>query len=81
MVRLITPREAARLMGADDFQINGATINQALFGFGDAVCVPVIEWIAANVLLPAAQEVYPSIAAEAAFPNIEMPKYQKVVNE
>ncbi|MEY2485137.1 MAG: (cytosine-5)-methyltransferase 1 [Verrucomicrobiota bacterium] len=47
--RLITPRECARLMGADDFIISGS-LNQALFGFGDAVCVPVIEWIAENYL-------------------------------
>lgn len=50
--RLITPREAARLMGADDYRLNGATLNQALFGFGDAVCVPVIEWIAMHILTP-----------------------------
>jgi DNA (cytosine-5)-methyltransferase 1 len=48
-VRLLTPRECARLMGADDFVIR-ASLNQALFGFGDAVCVPVIEWIARNYL-------------------------------
>jgi DNA (cytosine-5)-methyltransferase 1 len=48
-VRLLTPRECARLMGADDFVIR-APLNQALFGFGDAVCVPVIEWIAKNYL-------------------------------
>jgi DNA (cytosine-5)-methyltransferase 1 len=48
-VRLLTPRECARLMGADDFVIN-VPLNQALFGFGDAVCVPVIEWIARNYL-------------------------------
>jgi DNA (cytosine-5)-methyltransferase 1 len=47
--RLLTPRECARLMGADDFVISGS-LNQALFGFGDAVCVPVIEWIAKNYL-------------------------------
>lgn len=47
--RLLTPRECARLMGADDFKISGS-LNQALFGFGDAVCVPVIEWIAENYL-------------------------------
>lgn len=58
-VRLITPREAARLMGAGDFRLNGLPLNQALFGFGDAVCVPVIEWIAKNVLLPALQELQP----------------------
>jgi len=50
-VRLLTPRECARLMGADDFVIR-ASLNQALFGFGDAVCVPVIEWIANNYLNP-----------------------------
>lgn len=48
-VRLLTPRECARLMGADDFTISCST-NQALFGFGDAVCVPVITWIAENYL-------------------------------
>src|SRR6266487_469612 len=47
--RLLTPRECARLMGADDFKIS-ASLNQALFGFGDAVCVPVIEWIAKHYL-------------------------------
>lgn len=47
--RLLTPRECARLMGADDFVID-VPPNQALFGFGDAVCVPVIEWIAEQCL-------------------------------
>jgi DNA (cytosine-5)-methyltransferase 1 len=49
--RLLTPRECARLMGADDYVIQ-APSNQALFGFGDAVCVPVISWIARNYLNP-----------------------------
>ena len=48
-VRLLTPRECARLMGADDFIIH-VPLNQALFGFGDAVCVPAIRWIAKNYL-------------------------------
>lgn len=48
-IRHLTPRECARLMGADDFKISG-TSNEALFGFGDAVCVPVISWIAENYL-------------------------------
>lgn len=48
-VRLLTARECARLMGADDFKID-VPLNQALFGFGDAVCVPVIRWIARNYL-------------------------------
>ncbi len=53
--RLLTPRECARLMGADDYIISG-TPNQALFGFGDAVCVPVIAWIAENYLNPLCDE-------------------------
>jgi DNA (cytosine-5)-methyltransferase 1 len=48
-VRLLTARECARLMGANDLNI-AAPLNQALFGLGDAVCVPVIEWIAEHYL-------------------------------
>jgi len=55
-VRLLTPRECARLMGADDFKIDGVPLNQALFGFGDAVCVPAITWIAQNYLNPLTEE-------------------------
>jgi DNA (cytosine-5)-methyltransferase 1 len=54
-VRLLTPRECARLMGADDYKIT-VSLNQALFGFGDAVCVPVIEWITENYLNPLINE-------------------------
>jgi len=53
--RLLTPRECARLMGADDFVVQ-APLNQALFGFGDAVCVPAISWIARNYLNPVVGE-------------------------
>ena len=56
-VRLLTPRECARLMGADDFVIR-VPLNQAFFGFGDAVCVPVVEWIARNYLNHAWEEDY-----------------------
>jgi DNA (cytosine-5)-methyltransferase 1 len=56
-VRLLTPRECARLMGANEFKI-AAPLNQALFGFGDAVCVPVIEWIANHYLNPVWNESY-----------------------
>lgn len=44
-VRLLNARECARLMGADNFRVSG-TLNEALFGFGDAVCVPAITWLA-----------------------------------
>jgi DNA (cytosine-5)-methyltransferase 1 len=53
----MTPREYARLQGVPDsynISINGV---QALTGFGDAVCVPVISWIAKNVLNPLAEKV------------------------
>lgn len=53
--RLLTPRECARLMGADEYNIS-VPMNQALFGFGDAVCVPVIEWIAKYYLNPLVNE-------------------------
>jgi DNA (cytosine-5)-methyltransferase 1 len=56
-VRLLTARECARLMGADEFRIE-APLNQALFGFGDAVCVPVIRWIAKNYLTPLAIDLH-----------------------
>jgi len=48
-MRWMTPREYARLQGCPDFPIN-VEKNDALFGFGDGVCVPVIDWIAQNVL-------------------------------
>ena len=62
--RLLTPRECARLMGADDFKIS-APLYQALFGFGDAVCVPAITWIAENYLNPLAQRLDAELAVSA----------------
>lgn len=56
-VRLLTPRECARLQGvADDEYKIDVTDNRALFGFGDAVCVSVVEWIARNYLNPLVAE-------------------------
>lgn len=50
-VRLINGKEAGHLMGANDFKLNPAlSLNQILFGFGDAVCVPAVEWLANNYL-------------------------------
>lgn len=53
--RLLTPRECARLMGADEYKIDVAP-SQAYFGFGDAVCVPAITWIATYYLGPLLNE-------------------------
>lgn len=46
-VRWMSPREYARLMGAPSFSLSGRG-SQALFGFGDAVCVPVVRWLCEN---------------------------------
>ncbi len=51
-VRWMTPREYARLMGAGDYDLSAARTNQALFGFGDAVAVPVVAWLARHYLVP-----------------------------
>ncbi|MFO0900235.1 MAG: DNA (cytosine-5-)-methyltransferase [Pirellulales bacterium] len=57
-VRLLTARECARLQGVrDDYGFRAdVPLNRALFGFGDAVCVPVIEWIAEHYLNPIARD-------------------------
>lgn len=74
-VRLLTPRECARLMGADDFNIT-VPLNQALFGFGDAVCVPVVRWISKNYLEPVIEEIMPAISLPAV-PNAISVKYTR----
>jgi DNA (cytosine-5)-methyltransferase 1 len=51
-MRSMTPREYARLQGVpENYPIN-VDENQALTGFGDAVCVPAIAWIAQHALKP-----------------------------
>jgi DNA (cytosine-5)-methyltransferase 1 len=50
-MRWMSPREYARLQGAADFKLPDNAI-QGYFGFGDAVCVPVIEWIDRHMLTP-----------------------------
>lgn len=54
-MRAMTPREYARLQGVPDQYSISVDGVQALTGFGDAVCVPAISWIAQNVLTPLAQ--------------------------
>ena len=53
-VRWMTAREYARLQGvSDEFDFAGLSRNQVMFGFGDAVCVPVVSWIARTYLAQA----------------------------
>jgi DNA (cytosine-5)-methyltransferase 1 len=55
--RLITAREAARLMGAPDNYVLPTSYNDAYKAMGDAVAVPAVEWLAKSILLPLAGEV------------------------
>ncbi len=55
-VRFMTGREYARLQGVPDTYRITVPEGQALFGFGDAVCVPVVEWLARHGLTPLATE-------------------------
>jgi DNA (cytosine-5)-methyltransferase 1 len=50
-MRWMSAREYARLQGADDYPLVTNTI-QNLYGFGDAVCVPVVRWVDQQVLTP-----------------------------
>jgi len=54
-MRWMSAREYARLQGAGNFKITVPTI-QAMHGFGDAVCVPAIEWIDRQILSPVYQD-------------------------
>lgn len=50
--RLLNAEECGRLMGVNDFKLpDGISLNEALFGYGDAVAVPVVEWISKYYLI------------------------------
>lgn len=51
-VRWMTGMEYARLMGAGDYRLTGLRDSQIHYGFGDAVAVPAVEWVAENMILP-----------------------------
>lgn len=65
-VRWMTPLEYARLMGAGDYNLEGARTNQALFAFGDAVAVPAVAWLGEKYLMPLAKGQFGRATAEAA---------------
>ena len=48
-VRRMTAREYARLQGAGDFPIE-VSERQAMYGFGDAVCVPAVRWLVKHAI-------------------------------
>lgn len=52
--RLISPREAARLMGVPEHYPLPSGQTAALHLVGDAVCVPVVRWLSHHLLAPLA---------------------------
>ncbi|TGY39674.1 DNA (cytosine-5-)-methyltransferase [Microbacterium laevaniformans] len=50
-IRWMTPVEYAALMGAPDFTLSETPAHHAYSGFGDAVCTPVVDWLARNYLI------------------------------
>jgi DNA (cytosine-5)-methyltransferase 1 len=51
-MRWMSPQEYARLQGVKELPSIPASKNELLLAFGDAVCVPVIQWIDQNLLTP-----------------------------
>jgi len=56
--RIITPREAARLMGAPDTFVLPGTYNSAYTAMGDAVALPVASFVGKSFLMPLAEVIY-----------------------
>ncbi len=50
--RLVTAREAARLMGLPDSYVTPPSATSALHVMGDGVVVPVVRWLASEILEP-----------------------------
>jgi DNA (cytosine-5)-methyltransferase 1 len=53
--RLLSPREAARLMGVPDTYCLPESYNEAYWAMGDGVAVPVVRWLSAHLLSPMAE--------------------------
>ena len=56
--RLLTVREAARLMGAPDSYSLPGSYNDGYFAMGDAVVMPVATFLAEKFLLPLVEVAY-----------------------
>ncbi len=61
-VRWMSAREYARLQGAANFKIPAEKESDAMFAFGDAVCVPVVRWVIEECVSPLIR-VVPAAAA------------------
>lgn len=61
--RLLSPREAARLMGAPDSYPIPENYNEAYHLFGDGLAVPVVGWLSKHLLLRLAGHAAITVAA------------------
>lgn len=61
--RLLSPREAARLMGVPDDYPLPTKYNEAYHLFGDGVAVPVVRWLSEHLLMQIAAGIQVMIAA------------------
>jgi DNA (cytosine-5)-methyltransferase 1 len=71
--RLLSPREAARLMGVPDSFSLPANYNDAYKAMGDGVVVPVVRWLSDHLLTP--------LAAKATGPVIRIRSDALVVSD
>ncbi|CDM88607.1 DNA cytosine methyltransferase [Xenorhabdus bovienii] len=55
-IRWMTGLEYARLMGAGWYSLENMRDSQVHYGFGDAVAVPVVTWVARHMILPNLKE-------------------------
>ena len=67
-IRPLTGREYARLQGAGQFPIHVGD-RQARMGFGDAVCVPAVRWLAAHA--------FGHVLGAAAWQDPQMPLFEQ----
>ncbi|GAB7198501.1 hypothetical protein OS31_48530 [Dickeya oryzae] len=51
-IRWMTGLEYARLMGAGWYTLENMRDSQIQYGFGDAVAVPVVGWVAKHMIIP-----------------------------
>lgn len=61
--RLLSPREAARLMGLPDNYLLPERYNEAYHLVGDGVAVPVVSWLARTILEPSIEKLTTEAAA------------------
>jgi len=64
--RLLSPREAARLMGVEDTFKLPNNYNESYKAMGDGVAVPVVRWLSERLLFPLAEHVHVFLEAAPA---------------